>query len=188
MTYRFETKQLAQVKLIPKSVVIILQNSAVANKAAYNRLIKTLATDLSKIKLSQTQSALFQQEIQAIQENKPLTEKTPWGGVSLKEVDVAKNHIKKLLVIKPLGALGFEIHKKKLEKLQVLEGVCLIFFAGNKKGMINVQLAASGDRFVLEPGDEHGILTLSPTIIEEVSTNHLDDLIYIFQAKQLINS
>ena len=42
---------------------------------------------------------VYEKEIIQISKSSPLTEKTPWGGVAIKKVDVEKDYIKKLLVI-----------------------------------------------------------------------------------------
>lgn len=130
-------------------------------------------------------SPLFEKELSLIQKKRPLTEFTVWGGVTLKKVDVAKDFIQKLLVINQGGVLGFEIHKKKKEHLLVLEGYCLVFWInhnGKPNHTIAFQLAGPKDTFTFAPKDEHGILTLTKCIIQETSTNHLDDLMYIFHA------
>ncbi|MBU1499648.1 hypothetical protein KKE48_02160, partial [Patescibacteria group bacterium] len=107
---------------------------------------------------------LFNQEIKLIKAKKPLSEATAWGGVNLKKVDVAKNYIKKLLVIRKYGILGYEYHKKKIERLKILEGYCLV----------NFKLAKPGDKFKYVPGEEHGVVALTNCVIEEQSTNNLD--------------
>jgi len=134
--------------------------------------------------------ATYETEVIPISKSAPLTEKTAWGGVALKKVDVEKNYIRKLLVIAKHGVLGFEIHKLKHEKLKILEGVCIVLFSNHansnwKQGKISVELGATGDKFEFLPNDEHGIIALTNCVIEERSTNHLDDLVYIFKASQV---
>lgn len=163
----------------------------ISTKDDYQKLLENI---LSQTKMHPPKSAntskTFKDELSQISKGKPLTEKTLWGGVALKKVDVSKNFIQKLLVIKNHGILGFEIHKYKLEKLKILEGTCLFLYSNHesrnwRKGKVRIDKASVGDKFEFKPGDEHGIITLSDCIIEETSTNHLDDLIYIFKADQV---
>lgn len=166
-------------------VTSLLRRRLVTNENDYNatlRMIKKLSTLL---KIPNSSSATFTQERKLIQKKKPLTETTSWGGVALKKVDVANDFIQKLLVIKKYGVLGFEIHKMKQEHLTILEGFCLVFWINHARKTnhtIAIQLAGPGDKFDFALQDEHGILTLTNCIIEETSTNHLDDLVYIYHA------
>lgn len=133
--------------------------------------------------------SIYNREKIAIGRSKPLTEKTTWGGVSLKQVDTERNFVKKLLVIKQYGVLGFELHKRKNEELKIMEGLCIILHSNHaspdwKNGRICISFSAPGDIFEFLPNDEHGILALTHCVIEEKSTNHLDDLHYIFAASQ----
>lgn len=158
----------------------------------YNALLRKLVALLKQHSFPKTPAVTHDNEIKAILQSKPLTEKVIWGGVSLKKIDVAKNLVQKLLVINAFGILGFEIHQKKLEKLKVLEGFCLVLYSNHKKkgwekGAVSLKLAGPDDCFTFEPHDEHGIIALTDCVIEETSTNHLDDLIYIFPSKQISN-
>ena len=169
---------------------IVSNGKKIETKDAYQRFLKSLISEIKQNPPASKTSKNFKNELLQIAKAKPLTEKTPWGGVALKKVDVAKNFIQKLLVIKNYGILGFEIHKNKLEKLQVLEGFCLVLFSNHnskdwQRGKVIVKLAKAADKFEFLPGDEHGIIALSDCIIEETSTNHLEDLIYIFRSDQV---
>lgn len=164
----------------------------VSTMASYNELIHSLVEIAKKHKFPTMTNTIHKCEIEAVAKNSPLSEKVIWGGVTLKKVDVARDFIQKLLVVNKHGILGFEIHEKKLEKLKVLEGICLVIYANHKspsyaQGQIRIQLAMPGDTFVFQPFDEHGIIALSDCVIEETSTNHLDDLVYIYPSKQMIH-
>lgn len=168
----------------------IINNTVILSTDEYNQFITKINTVVKQHPLKE-RSSLYNLERLPIQEGKPLTEKTPWGGVSLKKVDTAKDFIQKLLVIKKYGVLGFEIHRKKLEKLYVREGACLFIFSNHtvknwKKGDVQIVFAQKGDKITLLPGDEHGIFAITNCVIEETSTNHLDDLVYIFKGEQII--
>lgn len=154
------------------------------NGNEYRKVIIDVVKLIKKNKVKSSNLS-YKKEVSFIKNKHPLSESTNWGGVNLKMVDVDKNYIKKLLVISRAGVLGFEIHKLKHEKLKILEGICLVLYSnhnapGWKKGNILTRFAAPGDKFEFFPRDEHGIIAITPTVIQEESTNHLDDLIYIF--------
>jgi len=157
----------------------------------YNSFIKKIISIFKDSKvLPATKSSTYEKEIIPISKSSPLTEKTRWGGVALKKVDVDKNFIKKLLVIAKNGVLGFEVHKQKHENLKVLEGACIVLYSNHasptwRKGKISIRLAVPGDRIKFLPYDEHGIVALTNCVIEEESTNHLGDLVYIFRVSQV---
>ena len=163
----------------------LLTKKITKNEQDYNAILKAIRKLSTLLKVPSSSSAAFKQELKLIQMKQPLSEVTSWGGVVLKKVDVAKDFIQKLLIIHKYGVLGFEIHKKKNEHLKILEGFCLVFWInhnGNTNNTIAIQLAGPGDQFHFAPKDEHGILTLTNCIIKETSSNHLDDLFYIYQA------
>lgn len=152
------------------------QEYKVKSEKEYNKMLRQIIVLCKKKHQYKLKTPLFNQEIKLIKAKKPLSEPTAWGGVNLKRVDVAKNYIKKLLVIRKYGILGYEFHKQKIERLKILEGYCLI----------NFKFAKPGDRFKYVPGQEHGVVALTNCVIEEQSTNNLDDLIFIFNSKQII--
>lgn len=171
---------------------MISEQDPIADVETYNSFIANLVSMMkaAQVKNASLPSPLFDQEIGPIHAKKPLTEPVIWGGVVLKKVDVEKDFIQKLLVVDQWGILGFEIHEKKLENLRVLEGLCLVLCsnhaaAGYQDGHVTVQLASIDDTFCFEPNDEHGVIALTNCVIEETSTNHLDDLVYIFKANQI---
>jgi hypothetical protein len=195
MRYAFRLKKSkllsSDIEHILKKVADCIENYTVSNEKQYNQMLEALFSILKKNNASKSAGLFFGKEIGAINALKPLTEKTVWGGVALKKIDVSKDFIQKLLVIRQYGILGFEIHKHKLEKLKVLEGECLFIYSnhyqkGWRKGNVFVQYANQGDKLTLQPGDEHGMIAMSNCVIQEISTNHLDDLVYIFSSKQVI--
>ena len=157
----------------------------VNSEPEYNLLLKKVIALAKKQYHFKLKTPLFNQEIKLIKQKLALSEPTVWGGVNLKLVDVAKNKIRKLLVIKKYGILGFEVHKAKIEKLNILEGKCLMIHSQGKN-KIGVNLVKPGDKFKFLPGDEHGVIALTNCVIEEQSTNHLDDLIFIYNSQQII--
>lgn len=184
MGYYFEPKD-ANKSEPYKDVTQFISAKSFSSQKRYASLIKG---SLSLVRKRNAKGAypLFKKEIKPILKNLTLTEKTPWGGVSLKRVDVYKDYIQKLLVVRRFGVLGFEYHKQKHEKLRILEGKCLVFYSNHRakdwrKGKVSWKIGTKGDRFEFFPLDEHGMIALTDSVIEETSTNHLDDLTYIYK-------
>lgn len=182
MTYFFETN----IKELKKE----LSGLQIKNTAEYNLILRKIITIMKRYKLPKVNNLIHKREIKEIFRSAPLSEKTVWGGVTLKKVDVEKDFIQKLLVVNKLGILGFEIHNFKHEKLRILEGVCLVLYSNHhhndwKKGRVSIKLGFINDKFEFYPKDEHGIIALTDCVIEETSTNHLDDLVYIFPSQQV---
>lgn len=169
----------------------INSSKQISTAPQYNNIVKKIVSIVKNIKtLPAATFPIYNREIIPISKSAPLTEKTPWGGVALKKVDVEKDYIRKLLVIARHGVLGFEIHKLKHEKLKILEGICIVLYSNHsniswKLGKVSVKIASPGDKFEFLPNDEHGIIAFTNLVIEETSTNHLDDLIYIFKVPQI---
>lgn len=190
MSYTFELTTRPTTSML-KALKKLLKNTGKINsEKEYNQLLVQIITLTKTYPLPKNQGHLFRKELQEATRSYPLSEPTPWGGVPIKAVDVEKDYIRKLLVIKQYGILGFEIHKYKLEKLNILEGICLLIASQRsakdwQKGQVSVALGKKGNKVVLEPGDEHGIIALTNCVIEEQSTNHLTDLSYIFESDQV---
>ena len=175
---------------IPTITKLVAGAKDFRSKSDYQEFLENIIKALKQTSRKTKKTSIFPKEIIPIENNKPLTEKTSWGGACLKNVDVEKDFIRKLLVIRKHGILGFEIHRKKLEKLQILGGECFVLYSNHKsknwqKGKISLTYAAPNDRFEFSPMDEHGIVAITDCVIEETSTNHLDDLTYIFKADQV---
>lgn len=163
-----------------------LRDKSFSSNSEYRKIITGLKHLIRQAKVTAPKIELFNKEIRLIRKQLALTEKTTWGGVSLKYVDVDNNSIRKLLVIKKLGVLGFEYHRLKREKLIILEGACIVLYSNHKsknwkKGRVSYELAKPMDKFEFQAFDEHGIIALTDCVIEEQSTNHLDDLIWVYQ-------
>src|SRR5436190_195373 len=70
-------------------------SAAVTNNDQYSAFLKGVTDLVVKHKKELTQATpMFDKEIRPVGSNE-LTIKTPWGGVSFKEVSVAKNHVEK---------------------------------------------------------------------------------------------
>lgn len=190
MTYTFtvDKKSFATHKKLLLLLETSLKENTASTEKEYNKLIYSIISALQKEKLP-SKSPLFTKEIALSGIASPLVEKTVWGCVNIKKADTAKDFVQKLLVVRQHGILGFEIHKQKLEKLKILEGLCILISSQHKsktwkKGVAALSLGKKGTKVTLQPGDEHGIIALTNCVIEETSTNHLDDLVYIFNSQQ----
>ena len=196
MTYTFDTSHLISEKAkqyidrkIEQELRDLLFSIIVETQEQYNELLRKITAVFKKNPMS-LKSPLHDNELPFIAAHKPLTEETPWGGVALKKVDVEKDFIQKLLVINQYGILGFEIHEEKYEKLKVLEGIVIMLYSNHKnpdwkEGKVSATISASGDTVDLSPFDEHGMIALTDCVVEETSTNHLDDLIFIFSSSRV---
>jgi hypothetical protein len=190
MSYTFTLTTQPTTPFLKKLQTILVETKEITSEKSYNALITHVINLAKQYPLPKNQGSLFAKELKEGTKDYPLSESTPWGGVPLKQVNVDKDYIRKLLVVKQYGILGFEIHKQKLEKLKVLEGMCLLISSQHErknweKGRVSIQLGKPVDKVTLQPGDEHGIIALTNCVIEEESTNHLTDLTYIFQASQV---
>lgn len=198
MKYEFEYSQLSKTEtsqfdpFIKELTQLLSTHRPVETEIEYNKFLMDLFVVIKHHEDQFTvTSPLYDKEIGPIRAKKALTESTAWGGVALKKVDVDENYVRKLLVVGKNGILGFEIHEFKHEHLEVIEGICLFIHSVHankdwKEGKVNLSLVQRGDTITLLPGDEHGIIALTDSVVEETSTNHLDDLIFLFNSKQVM--
>ena len=166
-------------------VSLVLAGRSFSSQKEYAAVIKSILAAARK-KRAGGSHPIYSKEMTSISKHLALTEPTAWGGVVMKNVDVEKDFIRKLLVVGRGGVLGFEYHALKHEKLRVMEGSCLVVCSSHKKrgytkGKITWKIARRGDRFEFYPYDEHGVIALSDCVIEETSTNHLDDIAFIYK-------
>ncbi len=102
------------------------------------------------------------------------TEK-PWGHEIL--VAWTPNYAGKVLFVKRGHRLSLQYHKRKEETLYFHSGVALVDI-GSMKG----RPAISGDCIQIPPQAEHRITALEDTVIFEVSTPELEDVIRVRDA------
>ncbi|KKR50188.1 MAG: hypothetical protein UU81_C0013G0010 [Microgenomates group bacterium GW2011_GWC1_41_8] len=162
------------------------------DQATYDIFIGTLHAMIRDFRNTSHDNSLFEKELFDINRNAPLAKSTEWGGITYKYVDVERNKIKKMLVVKKGGTLGFEYHDFKRESLEVKEGVCIYLGSVHKskgwsQGKITLNIAVPGDSTDLAPYDEHGLLAVTNCVVLESSTYHLEDLKYIFTSRQMWN-
>lgn len=163
-----------------------LDGVSFSSSREYADVIKRVISAIERHPIEHIGCPIYSKEISHIKRGAPLTEKATWGGVSIKNVDVENDYIRKLLVVGKSGVLGFEYHKLKREHLRILEGLCLLLYSDHKssvwkEGRITLKVGRVGDEFDFLPFDEHGIVAVTNSVIEETSTNHLDDIEFVYR-------
>lgn len=98
----------------------------------------------------------------------------PWG----REIWFAHTdkYAGKILEIKKGHRFSLQYHKKKCETQLIIEGKVKFTFGKNLKKLKTVTLNA-GDKADIPPGTIHRVKALQRTIIFEVSTSELDDVV-----------
>jgi hypothetical protein len=170
--------------------VFVDGTGTIHNAVEFNSFLKRAGGIIARHQAElELESPLFDREIQSIHEGWEFRFPTPWGGVANKDLSTSDDvyyAVRKYLVIQQKGMLGFECHENKLEELQVLEGLCIGISSihgapGWEKGCVALTFMKPGDRCVMEPGDEHGIIALTNCVVEEKAKNDTGgDLEFIF--------
>jgi mannose-6-phosphate isomerase len=83
----------------------------------------------------------------------------------------------KLLSVNAGHQLSLQFHKQKDESWYVLEGRAELEFAGAGEKAMSTEVVTPGAAFRITPGTVHRIRALEDTLILEVSTPHLDDVV-----------
>lgn len=168
----------------------IRSNPSFSTQAEYDNVVAKLHELIKPITQKAGQAGeLYAHDIHEITRKAPLTEPVVWGGITYQFVDIAGNKVKKNLVVGRGGTLGFEYHDFKHEQLDVFEGFCIFISSihgsdGWQEGNVTLQLATKGDTITFLPKDEHGLIALTDCVVQETSTFHLEDLIFIFNSSQ----
>lgn len=98
----------------------------------------------------------------------------PWGWELVwAETDL---YVGKLLFIRAGEALSLQLHEVKDESWLVREGRALLEL-GERCGMLDTIEIGPGDAFRFRPGTVHRVTALEDTLVLEVSTPHLDDVV-----------
>jgi mannose-6-phosphate isomerase len=99
----------------------------------------------------------------------------PWGYELIWAL--TEQYAGKLLAVKAGHALSLQFHKEKDESWYVLEGrVELEFSAAGEKTTAS-EVVTPGAAFRITPGTVHRIRAIEDTVIVEVSTPQLDDVV-----------
>ena len=82
----------------------------------------------------------------------------------------------KLLFVRAGEALSLQLHRQKDETIYVHEGR-LEFEMGEEAGAVASAVVEPGAAFHVRPGTVHRMRALEDSILLEVSTSHLDDVV-----------
>ena len=104
----------------------------------------------------------------------------PWGYELIWALTDA--YAGKLLSVKAGHQLSLQFHKQKDESWYVLEGRAELEFAGPGEKATTSEVVTPGAAFRIVPGTVHRIRALEDTLVLEVSTPHLDDVVRLDDA------
>jgi mannose-6-phosphate isomerase len=82
----------------------------------------------------------------------------------------------KLLFVRAGESLSLQLHEVKEESWLVRDGRAKLEF-GERDGELREREIGAGDAFHLPPGTRHRLTALEDTLVIEVSTPHLDDVV-----------
>lgn len=99
----------------------------------------------------------------------------PWGYELIWAL--TEEYAGKLLSVNAGHQLSLQFHKQKDESWYVLEGRAELEFAGAGEKTTSTEVVTPGAAFRITPGTVHRIRALEDTLVLEVSTAHLDDVI-----------
>jgi mannose-6-phosphate isomerase len=99
----------------------------------------------------------------------------PWGWELLWAR--AETYVGKLLFVRARHALSLQFHKQKDESWYVLEGRAEIEMGAPGDATPSSEVVAPGAAFRIRPGTVHRVRAIEDTLIAEVSTPHLDDIV-----------
>ena len=98
----------------------------------------------------------------------------PWGWELIWAE--AEQYVGKLLFVRAGHSLSLQYHVDKDESWLVHEGRAMLELGDLGGALDRVEIAA-GDAFRYRPGTVHRVTALEDTLIVEVSTPHLDDVV-----------
>ncbi len=104
----------------------------------------------------------------------PRTIEKPWGWELVWAE--SESYVGKLLFVRAGEALSLQYHELKDESWLVREGRALLEVGDRDEPLESVEIAA-GDAFRFRPGTVHRVTALEDTLVLEVSTPHLDDVV-----------
>jgi mannose-6-phosphate isomerase len=99
----------------------------------------------------------------------------PWGWELVwAETDT---YVGKLLFVRAGEALSLQYHEVKDESWLVREGRAVLELGAVGEESLEAVEIAEGDAFRFRPGTVHRVTALEDTLVVEVSTPHLDDVV-----------
>jgi mannose-6-phosphate isomerase len=99
----------------------------------------------------------------------------PWGHELIWAL--SDDYAGKLLSVKAGHKLSLQFHRRKDESWYLLEGRAEVEFAGPGEGVTISEVIVPGAAFRIRPGTVHRIRALEDSVMLEVSTPHLDDVV-----------
>jgi mannose-6-phosphate isomerase len=105
----------------------------------------------------------------------PVRVEKPWGYELIWAL--TEEYAGKLLSVNAGHQLSLQFHTEKDESWYVLEGRAELEFAGAGEKTTTAEVVTPGAAFRITPGTVHRIRALEDTLVLEVSTPHLDDVI-----------
>jgi mannose-6-phosphate isomerase len=99
----------------------------------------------------------------------------PWGHELIWAL--SDQYAGKLLSVDAGHALSLQFHREKDESWYVLEGRAELELAAAGEKVTSREVVTPGAAFRITPGTVHRILALEDTVILEVSTPHLEDVV-----------
>jgi mannose-6-phosphate isomerase-like protein (cupin superfamily) len=99
----------------------------------------------------------------------------PWGHELIWAL--ADDYAGKLLAVKAGQKLSLQFHRQKDESWYLLEGRAEVEFGGPGEKVTTSEVVVPGAAFRIRPGTVHRIRALEDTVMLEVSTPHLDDVV-----------
>jgi mannose-6-phosphate isomerase len=99
----------------------------------------------------------------------------PWGHELIWAL--SEDYAGKLLSVKAGHKLSLQFHRQKDESWYLLEGRAEVEFAGPGEGVTISEVIVPGAAFRIRPGTVHRIQALEDSVMLEVSTPHLDDVV-----------
>jgi mannose-6-phosphate isomerase len=99
----------------------------------------------------------------------------PWGHELIWAL--SEGYAGKLLAVTAGHELSLQFHREKDESWYVLEGRAKLEFAAAGETTMSTEVVTPGAAFRIRPGTVHRIRALEDTVILEVSTPQLDDVV-----------
>jgi mannose-6-phosphate isomerase len=104
----------------------------------------------------------------------------PWGHELIWAL--SDQYAGKLLSVEAGHALSLQFHREKDESWYVLEGRAELELAAAGEKATSTEIVTRGAAFRIRPGTVHRIRALEDTVILEVSTPHLEDVVRLEDA------
>jgi mannose-6-phosphate isomerase-like protein (cupin superfamily) len=98
----------------------------------------------------------------------------PWGYEHI--YAVTPDYCGKLLFVRAGESLSMQLHRRKDETIYVHSGRAR-FEIGESADQLEAAVVGPEDSFRIRPGVVHRVLALEDTLLLEVSTPHLDDVV-----------